>query len=112
MIKSFFYNFLLKNHQISSVGGLLGHQKRDQWLQLRSDIETFTDHWHSLALKCLRMIDSRENCVNVLVTTNQLVPALAKVLLFGLSEVFPIENIYSATKIGTNFLLKLILNQI
>uniref|UniRef100_A0A336KEX3 Eyes absent homolog n=1 Tax=Culicoides sonorensis TaxID=179676 RepID=A0A336KEX3_CULSO len=88
------------NSYRNNVGGLLGHQKRDQWLQLRSDIETFTDHWPSLALKCLRMIDSRENCVNVLVTTTQLVPALAKVLLFGLGEVFPIENIYSATKIG------------
>jgi hypothetical protein len=38
--------------------------------------------------------------VNVLVTTTQLVPALAKVLLFGLGGIFPIENIYSATKIG------------
>ena len=37
--------------------------------------------------------------MNVLVTTTQLVPALAKVLLYGLGEVFPIENIYSATKI-------------
>ena len=38
--------------------------------------------------------------MNVLVTTTQLVPALAKVLLYGLGGVFPIENIYSATKIG------------
>lgn len=38
--------------------------------------------------------------MNVLVTTTQLVPALAKVLLYGLGDVFPIENIYSATKIG------------
>lgn len=38
--------------------------------------------------------------MNVLVTTTQLVPALAKVLLYGLADVFPIENIYSATKIG------------
>ena len=42
----------------------------------------------------------RSNCVNVLVTTTQLVPALAKVLLYGLGGVFNIENIYSATKIG------------
>lgn len=42
----------------------------------------------------------RKNCVNILITTTQLVPALAKVLLYGLGEVFPIENIYSATKIG------------
>lgn len=38
--------------------------------------------------------------MNILITTTQLVPALAKVLLYGLGEVFPIENIYSATKIG------------
>lgn len=38
--------------------------------------------------------------MNVLVTTTQLVPALAKVLLYGLGGVFNIENIYSATKIG------------
>lgn len=43
---------------------------------------------------------SRSNCVNILVTTTQLIPALAKVLLYGLGVVFPIENIYSATKIG------------
>lgn len=40
--------------------------------------------------------------MNVLVTTTQLVPALAKVLLYGLGDVFPIDNIYSATKIGNN----------
>lgn len=38
--------------------------------------------------------------MNVLVTTTQLVPALAKVLLYGLGGVYNIENIYSATKIG------------
>lgn len=45
----------------------------------------------------------RTNCVNILVTTTQLIPALAKVLLYGLGVVFPIENIYSATKIGELF---------
>jgi hypothetical protein len=54
------------------------------------------------------MIAQRENCVNVLVTTTQLVPALAKVLLFGLGQVFPIENIYSATKIGKIKTVKII----
>ena len=41
----------------------------------------------------------------MLVTTTQLVPALAKTLLYGLGGVFSIENVYSATKIG-RFLLK------
>ncbi|XP_058449781.1 developmental protein eyes absent isoform X1 [Malaya genurostris] len=84
----------------NNVGGLLGPQKREHWLQVRSDVDFETDSWHSLTLKCLNMIAQRENCVNVLVTTTQLVPALAKVLLYGLGQIFPIENIYSANKIG------------
>lgn len=35
-----------------------------------------------------------------MVTTTQLVPALAKCLLYGLGGIFPLENIYSATKVG------------
>ncbi|CAD7086251.1 unnamed protein product [Hermetia illucens] len=84
----------------NNVGGLLGQPKRDQWLQVRSEIEVATDNWASLATKCLNMIAQRENCVNVLVTTTQLAPALAKVLLFGLGQIFSIENIYSAHKVG------------
>ncbi|XP_063907929.1 eyes absent homolog 2-like isoform X2 [Zophobas morio] len=88
------------NNYRNSVGGLLGSTKRERWLQLRAEIEALTDNWLTLANKCLTLINSRTNCVNVLVTTTQLIPALAKVLLFGLGGVFPIDNIYSATKIG------------
>uniref|UniRef100_A0A8C1WRT6 Eyes absent homolog n=1 Tax=Cyprinus carpio TaxID=7962 RepID=A0A8C1WRT6_CYPCA len=83
----------------NNVGGLLGPAKREAWLQLRAEIEALTDSWLTLALKALTLIHSRSNCVNILVTTTQLIPALAKVLLYGLGVVFPIENIYSATKI-------------
>uniref|UniRef100_A0A8B9PQD1 Eyes absent homolog n=1 Tax=Apteryx owenii TaxID=8824 RepID=A0A8B9PQD1_APTOW len=84
----------------SNVGGLLSPQKREALQRLRTDIEVLTDSWLETALKSLLLIQSRKNCVNILITTTQLVPALAKVLLYGLGEVFPIENIYSATKIG------------
>uniref|UniRef100_A0A8K9V3J7 Eyes absent homolog n=1 Tax=Oncorhynchus mykiss TaxID=8022 RepID=A0A8K9V3J7_ONCMY len=84
----------------NNVGGLLGPAKREAWLQLRAEIEALTDSWLTLALKALTLIHSRSNCVNILVTTTQLIPALAKVLLYGLGIVFPIDNIYSATKIG------------
>uniref|UniRef100_A0A8C6IYU1 Eyes absent homolog n=1 Tax=Melopsittacus undulatus TaxID=13146 RepID=A0A8C6IYU1_MELUD len=57
--------------------------------------ETVLDY---LNLNCFSHF--RSNCVNVLVTTTQLIPALAKVLLYSLGGAFPIENIYSATKIG------------
>lgn len=88
------------NNYRASVGGLIGPAKREQWLTVRSEIEAATDNWLTLATKCLNHIHARDNCVNVMVTTTQLVPALAKTLLFGLGNVFPVENIYSASKIG------------
>ncbi|XP_057684312.1 eyes absent homolog 3 isoform X1 [Corythoichthys intestinalis] len=88
------------NSYKGNVGGLLSPVKRELLLRLQSDIENVTDSWLSTALKSLLLIQTRGKCVNVLVTTTQLVPALAKVLLYGLGDVFPIENIYSATKIG------------
>ncbi|ETE70488.1 Eyes absent-like 2, partial [Ophiophagus hannah] len=90
----------LYNTYKNNVGGLIGAPKRESWLQLRAELEALTDLWLTHALKALDLIHSRPNCVNVLVTTTQLIPALAKVLLYGLGVVFPIENIYSATKTG------------
>ncbi|XP_009558002.2 eyes absent homolog 4 isoform X15 [Cuculus canorus] len=90
----------LYNTYKNNIGGLLGPAKRDAWLQLRAEMEALTDSWLTNALKSLSIISTRSNCVNVLVTTTQLIPALAKVLLYSLGGAFPIENIYSATKIG------------
>ncbi|KAK1156902.1 hypothetical protein AOXY_G25980 [Acipenser oxyrinchus oxyrinchus] len=83
-----------------NIGGLLSPMKGDLLGRLQGDVEAVTDSWLGTALKSLLLIQSRYPFLNVLVTTTQLVPALAKVLLYGLGEVFPIENIYSATKIG------------
>ncbi|XP_047240658.1 eyes absent homolog 3 isoform X2 [Girardinichthys multiradiatus] len=88
------------NSYKGNVGGLLNPIKRELLLRLQSEIENVTDSWLTTALKSLLLIQSRGKCMNVLVTTTQLVPALAKVLLYGLGDIFPIENIYSATKIG------------
>jgi len=84
----------------NNVGGLLGANKREEWVTLTSDLETSTDQWLNLALKCLQLIQGRPDCVNVIVTQTQLVAALTKILLFGLGPLFPVENVYSATKIG------------
>ncbi len=51
-------------------------------------------------MKCLSILTSRPNCVNVIATQTQLVPALTKLLVFGLGPVFAVENVYSAAKIG------------
>ena len=95
----------------------MGANKREEWVSLTSDLETSTDQWLNLALKCLQLIQGRPDCVNVIVTQvsfvivvrivviliftqTQLVAALTKILLFGLGPLFPVENVYSATKIG------------
>ncbi|MBN3301925.1 EYA3 protein, partial [Amia calva] len=88
------------NSYKGNIGGLLTPMKRELLTSLQAEVESVTDSWLGTAMKSLLMIQARGKCVNVLVTTTQLVPALAKVLLYGLGDVFPIENIYSATKIG------------
>lgn len=82
---------------------MLSQEERNKWLQIRSDIEILTDNWLTMMLKCLSIIAQRQNCVNILVTNNQLIAALAKILLFGLAQIFPVENIYSTNKIGKNY---------
>ncbi|XP_008208095.1 eyes absent homolog 4 isoform X2 [Nasonia vitripennis] len=84
----------------NNVGGLLGATKREHWLNLRAEIEQQTENWLTVAVKCLSLIGKRSHCVNILVTSDQLIPSLSKVLLFGLGGLFPIENIYSANKTG------------
>ena len=54
-----------------NVGGLLGAGKREEWLSLRSDIENNTDQWLNLAVKSLNVIQSRPDCVNIIVTQTQ-----------------------------------------
>merc|ERR1719436_1840374 len=84
----------------NNVGALLGSPKREQLSSIRQELETHTDNWLNLATKCLGAIQSRPDCVNVIVTQNQLIAALAKVLIYGLGPTFSPENVYSAAKIG------------
>ena len=39
--------------------GLLTPAKREQWIQLRMEIESLTDNWLTLVTKCLELINSR-----------------------------------------------------
>ena len=41
-------------------------EKRDDWAKLRHDIEVLTEDWLSLTTKCLSLIASRNNCINIL----------------------------------------------
>nr|CAH8870580.1 unnamed protein product [Trichobilharzia regenti] len=83
-----------------NVGVLLGYPKASHWSTLRNNLDILTDHWLSLATKATEKIANRDDSVNILVTTTQFIPSLAKILLYGYGNSFRIENIYSATKVG------------
>lgn len=51
-------SFIKQAHCII-VTGLLGAEKRAEWLQLRAEIETLTESWLALAVKCLTLINSK-----------------------------------------------------
>lgn len=84
----------------SNVDEFLGTSKKDQWISLQVELEQLSDSWHTLANKCLSAINRRSNCINILVSSSHLIPTLAKSMLYGLGSLFPIENIYSAAKVG------------
>ena len=42
-----------------TLAGLLGSPKREEWLQLRREMEVLTDLWLTHALKALALINSR-----------------------------------------------------
>ncbi|XP_028966593.1 eyes absent homolog 2 [Galendromus occidentalis] len=85
-----------------NVGELLNGSEGgvEEWLKLRQKLEDATDKWLTHAQMCIDLINRRSKCINVLVSSNQLVVTLSKVLIFGLGELFPIENVYSAHKIS------------
>jgi hypothetical protein len=43
----------------NNPSNLLSGQKREEWAQLRNDIEVYTDNWSMLALKCLSVIKTK-----------------------------------------------------
>ena len=55
------FSFVCPNQlTVFSIGvGLLTPAKREQWVQLRMEIEALTDNWLTLVSKCLELINSR-----------------------------------------------------
>lgn len=92
------FAFLPHTALIDQTG--LTNTTRESWALLRDEINRFTDGWIACGQECLKTNAERARSVNVLVADAQLGYALSKVLAFGLGPSFPIENIYSSSKIG------------
>ena len=79
---------------------LLGQEQYTTWYKLLCKLEGITDQWVSQARKCLLLIQSTSGYANILVSSSPLILTLGKCLLFGLSQVFHIQNVYSSENTG------------
>ncbi|XP_037076828.1 eyes absent homolog 2-like [Pollicipes pollicipes] len=70
------------------------------WTKTRQDLEMETNGWLTQACSCLKLIQERKQCTNVMVTRNMLMTTFAKTVVFGLADCFEPENIFSAYKVG------------
>ncbi|XP_043237143.1 eyes absent homolog 2-like isoform X1 [Amphibalanus amphitrite] len=70
------------------------------WTKTRQELEIETNGWLTQACSCLKLIQERKQCTNVMVTRNMLMTTFAKTVIFGLADCFEPENIFSAYKVG------------
>ncbi|VDH89645.1 eyes absent homolog 1 [Mytilus galloprovincialis] len=94
-----------------NIDDLIKEEKRQQWSNVKQNMEALRDKVLSEAITSLQIINSRSSCVNILYTTSHLIPALAHVLLFQMGNIFKIENIYSTANIGKEKSFKMISEQ-
>ncbi|XP_063433532.1 eyes absent homolog 1-like isoform X1 [Mytilus trossulus] len=94
-----------------NIDDLIKEEKRQQWSNVKQNMEALRDKGLSEAITSLQIINSRSSCVNILYTTSHLIPALAHVLLFQMGNIFKIENIYSTANIGKEKGFKMISEQ-
>jgi len=85
-------------------------EEKRKWLKLRDSIESLTERWVSDgSMKCLSAVSNRDDVsANVIVTNSQLIAALVKLLLNGLAKFFPVQNVYSSSKVGKEHCFSLI----
>ncbi|KAI1284877.1 Eyes absent -like protein 4 [Halotydeus destructor] len=98
---SFRYRKIRENysHYCDRVGEMMG-DRHAHWMRVIQEIENQTDCWTTTARKCLAIVNQRENSANILVSENQLVCAISKLLVNDLGQFFQIDNIYSSGKVG------------
>ncbi|KAL3997227.1 hypothetical protein ACH3XW_10000 [Acanthocheilonema viteae] len=105
------------NSYKDNFAGLLertGNTERAELLALKSAMDPLTQGWGESIGQCLKLIidrSSREHYANVLLTGENIVSTLAKLLIMEQSSMIPAENVYSMMKIGKEAVIDRILSQ-
>ncbi|EFO20916.1 hypothetical protein LOAG_07572 [Loa loa] len=104
------------NSYKNNFAGLLertGNTERAELLTLKSTMEPLTQGWGESVGQCLKLVIERSSCehyANVLLTGENIVSTLAKLLIMEQSSMIPAENVYSIMKIGKEAVIDRILS--
>uniref|UniRef100_A0A0R3S1F3 Eyes absent homolog n=1 Tax=Elaeophora elaphi TaxID=1147741 RepID=A0A0R3S1F3_9BILA len=104
------------NSYKNNFAGLLertGNAEQAELLALKSTVDPLTQGWGESVGRCLKLVidrSSREHYANVLLTGENLVSTLAKLLIMEQSSMIPAENVYSMIKIGKEAVIDRILS--
>ncbi|KAM3722386.1 Eyes absent [Dirofilaria immitis] len=91
----------------------IGNAERAELLALKSTMDPLTRGWGESVGQCLKLIidrSSREHYANILLTGENIVSTLAKLLIMEQSSMIPAENVYSMVKIGKEAVIDRILS--
>jgi len=78
---------------------------------LYSEIDKFTTGWLGRGKNLLKLAMEKKEVLNVLITSGQLVPTIAKMIAYRLNDIIPIQNIYSSSTVGKHWCLNKIKSQ-
>lgn len=67
------------------------------WIEILNDMEKSTGMWRDHTKTVLSHL-KKKNVRNIIVTASELVPAIAKLILWDLSDYFDIDDIYSSAR--------------
>eukprot|EP01117_Protostelium_nocturnum_P005959 TRINITY_DN2144_c0_g1_i1.p1 TRINITY_DN2144_c0_g1~~TRINITY_DN2144_c0_g1_i1.p1 ORF type:complete len:618 (+),score=156.85 TRINITY_DN2144_c0_g1_i1:281-2134(+) len=67
---------------------------------LYKEIDQFTERWLTTGKDILSLLSSKEDAINVVVTSGNIVAAVAKMIIYQLSPYVPFSNLYCSKNIG------------
>eukprot|EP00050_Salpingoeca_kvevrii_P010277 m.7519 g.7519 ORF g.7519 m.7519 type:complete len:482 (+) comp2765_c0_seq2:10-1455(+) len=85
-------------HPFSSVLGLglLKPEEANTIMAAHQHLSALTDKWLHVSRRCLQAVTASPTAELVILTNSELMPTLAKLLLYRLAKYVPIQNVYSS----------------
>eukprot|EP00457_Paulinella_chromatophora_P005794 gb/GEZN01005811.1/.p1 GENE.gb/GEZN01005811.1/~~gb/GEZN01005811.1/.p1 ORF type:complete len:434 (-),score=45.44 gb/GEZN01005811.1/:316-1617(-) len=90
------YRAIRDLYQSKTLADLLPQPKLEKLASLLKRVDELSGGWLAKARAALDSINTNTGTVNIIVSSGQLTPTLAKLMLFGLNKYFKVRNVYSS----------------